>query len=318
MNSKKFFSYFKSRVCNGADSFFIYLTMGIALPIIFFMKSLFLILKGMTIGIANVIPGVSGGTFAFIFGIYDKLTEAIGNFFTNSDKRKDYFFFLIKVIGGAVLGILLFAKFLGFLLEYNQISRQITYAFFIGLIGGSIPFIIKSHSDMKPNFKRILILIIGMVLIILTIVVNQDRGSVITNHSSPLRLLWLFSCGLFSGGSMIVPGFSGSALLVSLGEYETIVTTYLGDIKTFIVPIIFFSLGAAAGIVLFAKVVEICFKKFKSGTLYFILGLIAASLIQIVTKTSSGFVTQPLALLGVISALAVGYFLAFLTSRIKK
>ncbi len=248
------------------------------------MKNLFLILKGMTIGIANVIPGVSGGTFAFIFGIYDKLTEAIGNFFTDGKKRKEYFFFLLQVIGGAVLGILIFAKLLGFLLDYNQVSRQITYAFFIGLIGGSIPFIVKSHHDMKPDFKRILVLLVGMGLIILTMVFNQNDGGAVTNHNSPLRLIWLFLCGLFSGGSMIVPGFSGSALLVSLGEYETVVTTYLGDIKTYIVPIIVFSFGAASGIVVFAKLVEVCFKKFKTGTLYFILGLIAASLIQIVSK----------------------------------
>lgn len=282
------------------------------------MKNIFLILKGMTIGIANVIPGVSGGTFAFIFGIYDKLTEAIGNFFTDGKKRKEYFFFLVQIIGGAVLGILLFAKLLGFLLEYNQVSRQITYAFFIGLIGGSIPFIIKSHHDMKPNINRVLVLLVGMVLIILTIVFNQDRGGDIANHNSPLRLLWLFLCGLFSGGSMIVPGFSGSALLVSLGEYETVVTQYLGDIKLYIVPIIVFSLGAASGIVAFAKLVEVCFKKFKTGTLYFILGLIAASLLQIISKTSSGFDTGVLALLGVVIALGTGFFLAYLTSRITK
>ncbi|MGL1892393.1 MAG: DUF368 domain-containing protein [Spirochaetaceae bacterium] len=282
------------------------------------MKNLYLILKGMTVGVANVIPGVSGGTFAFIFGIYDKLTEAIGNFFTDKARRKEYFFFLLQVIGGAILGILLFAKILGFLLDYNQISKQITYAFFIGLIGGSIPFIIKSHHDMKINLKRVLIFIFGVVLIVLTIVFNQDKGGTVTDHSNPLRLLWLFLCGLFSGGSMIVPGFSGSALLVSLGEYETVVTVYLRDIKTYIVPVIVFSLGAASGIVVFAKVVEVCFKKFKSGTLFFILGLIFASLLQLTLTTSSGFDTSILALLGVLVALGAGYFLAYLTSKIKK
>ncbi|OQY35958.1 MAG: hypothetical protein B6229_10970 [Spirochaetaceae bacterium 4572_7] len=215
------------------------------------MDRLFLVLKGMTIGVANVIPGVSGGTFAFIFGIYDKLTEAIGNFFTNSKKRKEYFFFLLFIIGGAVLGILLFSRVLGFLLDYNQISRQITYAFFIGLIGGSIPFIYNSHSDMKPTFSRVSVAIVGIILILLTVFINSDGGSVQElNHTNPLRLIWLFFCGLFSGGSMIVPGFSGSALLVSLGEYETVVTLYLGSIKEYIVPIIVFSLGAATGILL--------------------------------------------------------------------
>ncbi|QEN04451.1 DUF368 domain-containing protein [Thiospirochaeta perfilievii] len=282
------------------------------------MKNIFLILKGMTIGIANVIPGVSGGTFAFIFGIYDKLTEAVGNFFTEPKKRKEYFFFILKVFVGAVLGILLFSRLLSYLLEYSQVSREITYAFFIGLIGGSIPFIIKSHSDMKPNIIRILLLFVGIALILLTIIFNQESSSSVEDHNSPLRLIWLYICGLFSGGSMIVPGFSGSALLVSLGEYETVVTTYLGSIKTYILPILVFSLGAASGIVLFAKIVEVCFKKFKSGTLYFILGLIAASLIQIVSKTKDGFDTSFIALLGVTIALISGFFLAYLTSRIKK
>lgn len=282
------------------------------------MKNLFLVLKGMTIGVANVIPGVSGGTFAFIFGIYDHLTEAIGNFFINREKRKEYFFFLLFIIIGAVLGILLFAKLLGFLLEYSQVSKQITYAFFIGLIGGSIPFILKSHSDMRPNLKRIIVLIVGIALIGLTIIFNQDNGSSNVNHSSPLRLIWLFICGLFSGGSMIIPGFSGSALLVSLGEYETVVRTYLGDIKTYIVPIVVFSIGAASGIVLFAKAVEVCFKKFKSGTLYFILGLIIASLLQIYLETSSGFDLRVLPILGVVLALFAGFILAYFTSKIKK
>jgi putative membrane protein len=75
------------------------------------MESIKIILKGMTIGFANIIPGVSGGTFAFIFGIYDRLTEAIGNFFINKEKRKEYFFFLLKVFAGAGFSILLFATY---------------------------------------------------------------------------------------------------------------------------------------------------------------------------------------------------------------
>lgn len=282
------------------------------------MKNLFLILKGMTIGVANVIPGVSGGTFAFIFGIYDRLTEAIGNFFTDSKRRKEYFFFILTVFIGAISGVLIFAKLLGFLLEYNQVSKQITYSFFIGLIGGSIPFIIKSHTEMKLNLNRVFVMVVGIALIMVTIIIKGSENSDVINHNSPLRLLWLFFCGLFSGGSMIVPGFSGSALMVSLGEYENVVTLYLGDIKTYIVPIIVFSFGAASGIVLFAKAVEVCFKKFKAGTLYFILGLIAASLIQIFLKTNTDFDFGVLPIIGVVLALVTGFFLAFLTSKIKK
>ncbi|MBN2617118.1 MAG: DUF368 domain-containing protein [Spirochaetales bacterium] len=282
------------------------------------MKNLYLILKGMTIGLANVIPGVSGGTLALIMGIYDHLTEAIGNFFINGKKRKEYFFFLLFVVGGALLGILIFSRVFTFLLEYNQISKQITYAFFIGLIGGSVPFIVKSHNDMSPKPLRLIIGIIGIILVLLTLFFNQGQGDVTVETSSPLRLLWLFICGTLSGGSMVIPGFSGSALLVSLGEYETVVGVYLGDIKTYLLPIIVFSLGAATGIVIFAKLVEICFKKFKSGTLYFILGLIVASLVQISLKIGSGFDFSLLPLVGFCLALAGGFFLAYLTSKIKK
>ena len=76
------------------------------------MKNLFIILQGMTIGVANVIPGVSGGTLALIMGIYDRLTESIGNFFINREKRKEYFIFLLLILTGAALGILIFARVL--------------------------------------------------------------------------------------------------------------------------------------------------------------------------------------------------------------
>lgn len=275
----------------------------------------------MSIGVANVIPGVSGGTFALIFGIYDRLTEAIGNFFTDKEKRKENFFFILIVFLGAAVGILAFAKVLGFLLDHSQVTRQITYAFFIGLIGGSIPFIVKSHSDMKIKPVRILVFAIGVVLILLTILVKGEEGSSI-DHQSPLRLVWMFFCGLFSGGSMIIPGFSGSALMVSLGEYENVVSLYVGSLMdgdlSYIVPTLIFSVGAAAGIVLFAKAVEVCFRKFKSGTLYFILGLIAASLVQIFFETNKGFDFRILSLVGVGLSLICGFFLAYLTSKIKK
>jgi putative membrane protein len=281
------------------------------------MESIKIFLKGMAIGFANIIPGVSGGTFAFIFGIYDRLTEAIGNFFINSEKRKDYFFFLLKVFAGAAFSILVFAKALTFLLEYNQTSKQITYFFFIGLIGGSIPFIVKSHNDMGINFKRILILFAGIILILFTIIAKGETSGNI-DHTSLLRLLWVFFCGLFSGGAMIIPGFSGSALMVSLGEYENIVSLYLGNIREYIIPTIVFGMGAAAGIIAFAKAVEICFKNFKAETLYFILGLIGASLIQIFFKTSEGFDFSPLPMTGVVAALIFGFALAYFTSKIEK
>lgn len=101
------------------------------------------ILKGIFIGGANVIPGVSGGTIAFILGIYDKLTEAIAEFFTATfEKKKEYLVFLIQIGIGVLLGIVLFAKIIGFMYERY---KEPTSFFFIGLILASLPMILEEN-----------------------------------------------------------------------------------------------------------------------------------------------------------------------------
>lgn len=118
------------------------------------MQHIILFLKGILIGIANLIPGVSGGTMAFILGIYKDLTEAIGFFLQNRSKRKSYSILLVTIGLGAIVGVILFARLFTFLLE-SPSSSQVTYVFFIGLILGSVPFVLNLHYDMKFNPRRI-------------------------------------------------------------------------------------------------------------------------------------------------------------------
>lgn len=284
------------------------------------MEKLFLVFKGMTIGIANVIPGVSGGTFAFIFGIYDKLTEAIGNFATNKSKRKEYVIFLFFVVIGVGAGIGFFSKILNYLLS-RQFSRQVSYSLFIGLIGGSIPFIVKSHHEMKLNIQRILIFLVGVAAVLsVAIIASQSEGEGTTSVAALSfgRGIWLFICGILGGGAMIIPGFSGSALWVSIGEYENIYGVYMGDPAAYWLPLVIVVAGIVVGIVFLAKTIDVCFKKIPAGTLYFILGLMAASLFQVWGKVSENFITTPAALISVSAAFIVGFALAWLTSRIQK
>ena len=127
------------------------------------MRFISLLLKGMAIGISNVIPGVSAATLMVLLGIYDKLVEAVGNFLTSKSKRKGYFLFLLPLVIGAGGGVLVFANLITLLIEWYAAPTQF---FFIGLVLGSIPAVLKMHHDMKPSIPRFAAFIVGLGLMI--------------------------------------------------------------------------------------------------------------------------------------------------------
>lgn len=334
------------------------------------MKYLIYGIKGMAIGIANAIPGVSGGTIALIVGIYKKMMDSIGNFFRkikNKETRKDTILFLGAILVGAAVGVYLFAKLMTAISKAGY--TQPLYFFFAGLIAGSIPYIIKINKDMKINIKRAGVFVLGFGLVISLILLSIGRQNAnsagdqiiigyeetghyetititpsgetnaefVTNGSehetyqvwieddmipiyeevkpeqSTGYLIWLAICGFLAAGSMIVPGFSGSALLVALGEYENIL--YFVD-QFSITPLIFVAAGAGVGIFLFAKLIAFFLKKYPSGTYYFILGLIFASFYQIWLKVNeSGFSYDGLMLTFSFLGLAGGFVIAFLLGK---
>jgi putative membrane protein len=170
-----------------------------------------LILKGGIIGIANIIPGVSGGTMAVVLGIYEKLIEAIGNILIDKKKRKEYFIFLIKVFFGAGIAIIIFSWVMDYLLTHYE---QYTYLFFIGLILGSIPSIYKTHPNMQLSLPAALTFLAGIALILIIFIFApvQDETKVVSTTISldSYQAFMLIISGFFSGGSMIMPGISGS------------------------------------------------------------------------------------------------------------
>jgi putative membrane protein len=244
-----------------------------------------LIIKGGVVGIANIIPGVSGGTMAVVLGIYEQLIEAIGDFFTNRTKRKVYFLFLFKILLGAGIAILIFSWIMDYLLNYYE---SFTYLFFIGLIAGSIPAIYNTHPNMKLNIPSVITFIFGFGLImILSLSFNQQSEVPDTSDVFSLNLLSagiLFIAGILSGGSMIVPGVSGSFMLVLLGQYHTVIRA-LKNIN--LVPLVFLGAGIAVGIWSFAKIIDFLLKRFPKETFYFILGLVCASLYPIFPELPS-------------------------------
>ena len=162
------------------------------------MKFINLLFKGMVVGVANVIPGVSAGTFMVLLGIYDELVEAIGSFLTNKNKRQDYFLLLLPLVVGAAGAVLAFANLIAFLLERYAAPTQF---FFIGLIVGGIPTVLKMHHDMKLSMPRLVAFVLGLGLAAL--LAAGERYGIRGQFALAPLLCWL-SC--FSSPLAFLPG----------------------------------------------------------------------------------------------------------------
>jgi len=291
------------------------------------MNYLIEILRGVVIGIANIIPGVSGGTMAVILGIYEKLTTAIGELITNKRKFKENFFFLFLIFIGVIIGILIFAKIFVVLFKIN-LAKQLIFIIFLGLILGSIPLILKIHNDMKPNLVRVFIFIISFSALFLTSLFSGNKSSIsnlnieftgqIFNIFNLAKfnifyLIWLLIIGFFGAIAMVLPGFSGSALLVSLGEYSNIL--YYID-NRLILPLFFLGIGILPGIFVASKIISKLLQKYPSNMYYFILGLIVGSAYQVLSGIVPIFEIHLLSYILSIFALAFGFLISLSLSRI--
>ena len=231
------------------------------------------ILHGLAIGIANIIPGVSGGTMAVILHIYDKLINSINHILSKEKKQKETLFFLFQIGVGAGLGIIIFAKIFEYLISTHP---QPTYFFFLGLILGSIPIIYKTHPNMTPSIPKAIPFLITFFCMIILFILNPE----ITTAPSELILntqqfIYLFFSGAIAAGTMIIPGLSGSLMLYLLGTY----THILHAINTFHLPVIVtVGTGAIIGIIIISKLINWCLRKHPVYTYYAILGLLVGSI----------------------------------------
>ena len=252
-----------------------------------------LFLKSIIIGIANIIPGVSGGTLAVMLNVYDPITEKIGNFFLVDRKTKvSYFFYLLVVLIGAGTGIFLFAN----IIRYSITNYpKITVTVFTLLILPSIPYIVKGLDYKKK--KNILAFCCGAIIMIIFIFLGLKYGDKTTGAVTIQLvegvcftrgyLLKLLFCGIIAAGAMIIPGISGSLLLMMLGEYYNVVyliSSLASSIReksfTIFSPLIMLALGIGIGLVAFSKAINYLLKNHREVTLFFIEGIITFSIIQ--------------------------------------
>ncbi len=272
-------------------------------------QDLLLMLKGGAIGVANIIPGVSGGTIAVVLGIYEYLIEAISNVFSNKERRSEYARFLIKVALGALIVVFMSAKLMKFLLENYYIFTNLA---FVGLIAGSIPSIYKSHDEMKFNYKTALTFLLGVAVILTFEIafpqVEKKEGVTVAFQMTTGAGIMLLISGFFAGGSMIVPGISGSFIMLLMGQYY-IVTSCVADRE--VVPLLVVGVGIILGIIVFAKIINLLFKKHRKETFYFILGLVIASLYTIYP----GFPKQTVQILIAIGITAICFLISFFIGK---
>lgn len=231
------------------------------------------IYRGFFMGISDLIPGVSGGTIAFILGIYEDLLNAISGFFSKDWKKQIGFLLPLAIGMGATLVI--FSRVIEYLLDNYHAQTQF---FFLGLIIGILPFI-SGQVNVKKNFHighYLLVLIVGAALASLAFVNPVDHGTITKLTSS--NVLGLFLAGWAGSMAMLLPGISGSFILLLLGVYSTAISA----LSNFNIPIMaVIGAGVVVGFIVSSKVIRFLLARFKYGTFAVIIGLIIGSVFVI-------------------------------------
>lgn len=271
-------------------------------------EKLTLAIKGFLIGVANIIPGVSGGTLAITLGIYEKLIGAISHFFKN---LKENIKFIIPIGIGAVLSILLLSRVISFCLDKYTLA---TILFFIGLILGGIPLLNKKIKGHYKNVSNIIIFLLSFGFVI-SLSILKGENVVSFENMQVINYIMLFLVGVVAAATMIIPGVSGSFVLMLLGYYKPIVDT-IGDLTKFnniwqdMMILVPFGIGVLVGIVAISKLLEFLFKKYEVKTYFGVMGFIMASIITIFTGAEGLVFSVPQLLIGLI-LLGIGFAAAY-------
>lgn len=271
-------------------------------------EKLTLVIKGFLIGVANIIPGVSGGTLAITLGIYEKLIGAISHFFKN---LKENIKFIIPIGIGAVLSILLLSRVISFCLDKYTLA---TILFFIGLILGGIPLLNKKIKGHYKNVSNIIIFLLSFGFVIVLSVLKGENVVSFANMNI-INYIMLFLVGVVAAATMIIPGVSGSFVLMLLGYYKPIVDT-IGALTKFnniwqnIMILVPFGIGVLVGIVAISKLLEFLFKKYEVKTYFGVMGFITASIITIFTGAEGLVFSIPQLLIGLM-LLGIGFTAAY-------
>lgn len=273
------------------------------------------IIKGMIIGIANIIPGVSGGTMAVSMGIYDKMIHCVTHLFSEFKKSVK---FLFPIFIGAAIGLIGLSFVIEYLFEHAPLPTNLL---FIGLIVGGLPAMwnrVKGNSIKGGHIVSCLVffaLVAGLAAF-----GNGEGTDVMLNPGIGMACI-LFAVGILASATMIIPGVSGSMILLLIGFYNPIVAEINNFIRALValdmaglrrgfalfIPL---GIGVIVGIFGIAKVIEIVFEKFPLYAYWAIIGLIVASPVAILLLSGFGTISAGSVIAGVV-CLAAGCVAAY-------
>ena len=278
-----------------------------------------ILIKGFVMGIANIIPGVSGGTLALTLGIYENLIHSITHFFSD---LKSNLKFLIPLAIGLGLSVVSMSSVISKSFEVFPIP---TIMFFMGLVIGGLPLLFNKvkNTDELHDVSSYVIMLITFLIVMLLLFSDKIFGSGLGDVNLANMNIWgyiiLLIVGMVAAATMVIPGVSGSLVLMLLGYYFPVLNT-IKDLTKFqnignnILILAFFGVGVLVGIILIAKLIEFLLKKYEIKTYFGVIGFILASIIAIpisVNNEIGGIVfTIPSFLVGIlllIVGLVVGY-----------
>ncbi len=251
------------------------------------MQYLIQYFRGFCMALADSVPGVSGGTVAFVLGFYDQFITSLNNIiFGTKAEKKESFFFLIQLGFGWMIGMIIASLILSSLFEQHIYAVS---SLFLGFIIFSIPFMIKEEkSSLKGKYKNIIFTILGIAIVGLITYFNpvSNSGNVVNIKNLNLGLaIYIFVSAMIAISAMVLPGISGSTLLLIFGLYLPImkaIKEFLHFNFSYFSSLLLFGLGILTGIILVIKLIKVALQKYRSQTIYLIIGLMIGSLYAII------------------------------------
>lgn len=244
-------------------------------------------IRGLFMALADSVPGVSGGTIAFIMGFYDKFINSLdGLIYGDKKAKKESLVFLIKLGVGWICGMVMASLILASLFERNIYEIS---SLFLGFIIFSIPLIIKEEKkELKGKYKNILFTIIGIILVIIITKLNpvSSKESIVDiTHLNIGLIFYIIIAGMLAISAMVLPGISGSTLLLIFGLYISILTGIKETLHfnfSYLPALIVFGIGVIIGILSIVKLIKKALKKYRSATIYLVVGLMLGSIYAII------------------------------------
>ncbi len=250
------------------------------------------ILGGFLMALADSVPGVSGGTIAFLMGLYDDFIESLNNIVSkDKEKRKNALIFLIKLGSGWVVGLAMASIVIKAVFEKHIYAIS---SLFLGFILFAIPLIISEEKDsFKGKYKNSIFAVFGIALVVAITYLSGNVVGVSDLGSSNLTIgigIYLFLCAMCAISAMVLPGISGSTIMLVFGLYQAIMTAISGFFQfdmSYVPALMIFGFGMIAGVCTTVKGLKFLLEKHRSAIMYTIIGMMIGSFYAIIMGPTS-------------------------------